>query len=74
MVPMPSNPLPLEQCWKPQALGHILLWDDIVSVLRLSDDEFGNLFHELALGCATHHFQEGGVRGAGSNVLATRYL
>jgi hypothetical protein len=49
MIPMPPNPLPLEECWKPQALGYILLWNHVVSILWLSDDKFGNLFRELAL-------------------------
>lgn len=44
MIPMPPYALPLENIRKPEPLLNLIFRNDFVPILRLSDDEFGDLW------------------------------
>jgi hypothetical protein len=49
MILMPPHSLSPKQPRKPQALVHIFLSNNLIPILRLSDDEFGNLRFQISI-------------------------
>jgi hypothetical protein len=48
MVPVPPDTMSLEQVREPQARMHLVLGDEVVSILWLTNDEFAELDSLLA--------------------------
>jgi hypothetical protein len=67
MIPMPPDPIPLEQVRESQSRMHLILEDEVVSILWLTDDELAKL-DESILATATQ--QEKHMKG---NIPATPY-
>lgn len=45
MIPMPPNPIPLEQIREPQARRYLFLRDNLIPILRLTNHKLANLQH-----------------------------
>jgi hypothetical protein len=63
VILMSPDSLALKQRREPQAVGYIFLWDHVVSILWLADDEFGDLCLSSQYTCSYTMGRRKGAKG-----------